>query len=382
MRKLWGVVVLLIGVLAGLGALSVSLGIGSAPRHHFELALAQAHPWATAQQGPAQTFPTSLHATREGKRTWYGKENGGFETLTNVPIEKLGCLGCHPGTYADGTKVDPATYTPSCKDCHVQPGDKVKQETCLKCHSRQGLEMKLYSDVHRAKNMECSSCHTSREMHGDGKTYKSWLEPGAMDVACEKCHTTVSTTVSHAIHQKTVDCATCHSQSVVACYNCHLDSAVAVPGTKRFYGPVKDFTFLLNRQGKGKVYSGTIQTLVHGGKTFVALAPFRGHTISKQGRGCAECHNNAVIQEYIKTGKITVSKWDGSKLVFTSGVIPVPPDWKTALLFDFVNYTGDITKPETDPTKWVFLKSGADLMQMLYGDPLTKEQIEKLKQAR
>ncbi len=377
MKKLWGVAVLLVGVLAGLGALSASLAVKPVPMHHFETALAQVHPWGTAQQDPSQTFPTSLHATREGKRTWYSKENGGFETLTNIPIEKVGCLSCHPGTYADGSKVDPATYKPGCQDCHAQPGDKVKQETCLKCHRRQALEIANYSDVHREKKLECMSCHTSREMHGDGKAYKSWLEPGAMDVTCEKCHTKLEANVSHVVHEKTVHCTSCHSQSVVSCYNCHFESEV-VAGIKRPYGVMRDFVFLLKRQGTNKVHAGSMQPLVHGGKSFVAVAPYRAHTITKQGRGCTECHNNAAIQEYAKTGKITVSKWDGSKLVFTKGIIPIPPDWKTALQLDFVDYTGDPAKPETDPTKWVFLKSGADLMQMLYAEPLTKEQIQKL----
>jgi len=380
MKKLIGalVVVLGVGLIAGLSFWRTA---PSAPAHHFEAALVQAHPWAAAQQqGPAQTFPTSLHATREGKRTWYSKENGGFETLTNIPIEKVGCLTCHPGTYADGSKVDPATYKPGCQDCHVQPGDKVKQETCLKCHRRQGLEIANYSDVHREKKMECMACHTAREMHGDGTAYKSWLEPGVMDAACENCHKTTPATVSHMIpaHQQNVHCTSCHAQSVVSCYNCHFESEVAA-GIKRNYGVMRDFAFLLRRAPSGKVYTGSMQPLVHGGKSFVAVAPYRAHTITKQGRGCTECHNNAAIQEYAKTGKITVSKWDGSKLVFTTGVIPIPPDWKTALQLDFVDYQGDPTKPETDPTKWVFLKSGADLMQMLYGDPLTTEQIEKLK---
>ncbi len=40
-------------------------------------------------------FNTSLHKTRNGKPTWYNSENGGFETLTNVPVEDIGCVECH-----------------------------------------------------------------------------------------------------------------------------------------------------------------------------------------------------------------------------------------------------------------------------------------------
>ncbi|MCS7198517.1 MAG: cytochrome c3 family protein [Candidatus Bipolaricaulota bacterium] len=370
------VAVLCVGVLVGLGLWKSTPSTAHA--HHFDAALAQVHAWG-AQQDPAKTFPTSLHATREGKRTWYSKENGGFELITGIPIEKVGCLTCHPGTYADGSKVDPKTYQPSCRDCHAGQ-EKVKQETCLKCHRRQAFEIANYPDVHRAKGMDCMACHPPEDSHGDGTPYKSWLEPGAVKAACENCHKQVSPTVSHTVHNKTVHCTSCHSQTVIACYNCHFESEVAA-GIKRSYGVMRDFSLLLKRKGEGdKIYSGTLMTLSYQGKTFVALAPYRAHTVTKQGKACTDCHSNAAIQEYAKTGKIVLSKWDkeAGKLVFTKGVIPVPPDWKTALQLDFVNYTGDPAKPETDPTKWVFLKSGADLMQMLYAEPLTQEQLKKL----
>jgi hypothetical protein len=86
-------------------------------------------------------FPTSLHATREGKRTWYKKENGGFENITNIPVENVNCLKCHPGTKADGTAIDPATYNPDCYDCHnFSTGTQVPDDICLKCHSRQKMK--------------------------------------------------------------------------------------------------------------------------------------------------------------------------------------------------------------------------------------------------
>ena len=53
-----------------------------------------------------------------------------------------------------------------------------------------------------------------------------------------------------------------------------------------------------------------------------------------------------------------------------SGVIPVPPDWRTALKFDFVDLD--------DTGNWVFMEAGPDAFQMLYGTPLTGEQIDRL----
>ena len=64
---------------------------------------------------PQKTFPTSQHGSRFGHLTLYSKHHGGLETLTNIPIEELGCLQCHheSGMRADGTIIDPASYTPS-----------------------------------------------------------------------------------------------------------------------------------------------------------------------------------------------------------------------------------------------------------------------------
>jgi hypothetical protein len=44
-----------------------------------------------------------------------------------------------------------------------------------------------------------------------------------------------------------------------------------------------------------------------------------------------------------------------------------------------VTFTGDPTSPPSrDPSLWTFLKSGADMVDMPYGEPLTEEQMEAL----
>jgi hypothetical protein len=66
-------------------------------------------------------FNTSLHATRNGKPYWYNTvENGGtggFETLTNVPMEDLGCVECHGATDANGDPY-PVPFVAACNNCH------------------------------------------------------------------------------------------------------------------------------------------------------------------------------------------------------------------------------------------------------------------------
>ncbi len=334
-------------------------------------------------------FPTSLHKTREGKRTWYSKANGGFENITNIPVENVNCLKCHPGTKANGTPIDPATYDPNCDDCHnFSQGTTVPEQICLKCHSRQAREKALYPgvDVHYSKGMTCMNCHTKKEMHGDGTSYASWLDPGATEVRCENCHTPLASNQAHNIHSAKVHCTACHAKTVISCYNCHFESEIQAK-IKRPYGVLHGFLLLVRRMPENKVYSGTLMSLTYQGKSFVTIAPYRAHIIMPKDstRQCSECHNNQNVQTYNQTGKIYVVKWDTAqkKLINTKGVIPVPPDWMTSLEFDFVDYTGRLDTTATDPTKWVFLKSGTDLRQELstYVAPLTTEQMAKLSMA-
>jgi hypothetical protein len=340
-------------------------------------------------------FATSLHGTRQGKATWYSKDNGGFENLTSIPMDSLPCQKCHASTFADGTPVDPATYSPDCKDCHdfANKGTTVEQTTCLGCHSRQRAEISLsgmnpiFTDVHRDKGMVCTDCHTKREMHGDGNLYSSMLAPGALDVSCENegCHpqSTLASNTAHDMHLDDVYCSACHAQTVETCYNCHFESEVQVD-KKRFYGPppVGGFVMLVRREGSSKVTTASFQSLAFEGKTFYAIGPFNGHTITKEARDCTECHDTEIIRNYNQTGEIQIATWDTTenKLNFVQGVIPVPPDWQETLKLDFVDYTGDVNDPTQpfDPTKWEFLKSGADSSHMLFAQPLTSEQMTKL----
>ena len=361
-------------------------GMGAAIALAIVLSLSGA--WAGLLQSPAH-FPTSLHATRQGKITAYSAENGGAELITGIPIQEVGCLKCHPGTYADGTEVDPATYEPGCRDCHAQAGDTPPQEQCLKCHSRQGLEMRLgYRDVHREAGMGCTDCHNQADAHGDGTRYASFLEPGAVHVRCDDCHRegggapTPPESAPHSIHNEKLDCTACHTQSVVTCFNCHFES-IAEAHVKRMYSWVSGYQLLLNRKledGRTRVYAGTFMAVTYRDKSFYVLAPYRAHTIQREGRACNECHANANLQQYQETGTMTLTRWDPEqkRILMPRGVIPVPPNWQEALLIDFVTYTGDLAE-RTDPEKWEFLKRGADVMQLYYAEPLTEEQMQKLR---
>lgn len=348
---------------------------------------------------PSETFAKSIHGTRPGKATFYMAEDG-FYSITGVPISQLGCGKCHAATYADGTTVDKETYAPSCRDCHADPNRpgaaRVTDQICLGCHGRQNAEQKLFNDVHKAIGMQCINCHPQSEMHGDGNEYKSFLDPGEPDVKCEDCHKAggiarpAAANTYHTLHGTKLDCSACHVKSVSSCYSCHFETEV-VQDVKRFFGqgPRTGFKLLVNYNGK--VHTGTFQTLSYQGKTFVAVAPFFGHSITKDGIACADCHllagqGNANLVALRDTGKITVTSWDPTKtgtarLVGPTGVIPVPENWKTALEFAFLTYNADPSTPinaQGDLPYWDFLKTEKDGGHMPYGTPLTTEQINKM----
>ena len=57
--------------------------------------------------------------------------------------------------------------------------------------------------------------------------------------------------------------------------------------------------------------------------------------------------------EYGDTGMITVATFADGAVEGPPSVIPVPPNYDTAMPFDFVNYTGEADTPddETDPAR-------------------------------
>jgi hypothetical protein len=339
-------------------------------------------------------FSTSLHATREGKRTAYKKENGGMELITNIPMDSLTCLKCHATTNADGTPVSDATYVPGCNDCHnFAAGNTVNGDRCYACHNRQTYERDAYpdstaaGDVHRKKGMTCISCHSKQEVHGDdGVAYTSWLDSGAVKTQCTDCHpkSGLSVNTSHTIHAQTdkVNCLACHTTSIVSCINCHFETLL-VTGKNRAMAKTKGFELLLKRNGQ--VYSGSFMTFTYKGKSNYILAPFRSHLIQKNAKTCADCHNNlggtnSAINEYNSTGYITMAKWDSAtkKINIKTGVIPIPPTWRTALKFDYATYTGDSSNMTSDPTKWVYLKSTSDNGHFFKAGPLDSATLAKL----
>jgi len=399
-------------------------------------------PLTTDQMSRLGWFNTSLHGTRNGKETFYGDNLGvvspgqyqqGFGNFVNIAYTALPCADCHNGA-DDGTWdgiTGPGfedTYPghPVCQDCHgrgVQspaPDSMVANDTCKGCHSRLAAEKeKGMTDVHLdGLGFACSDCHGLGDIHGvAGTEPDSMFTEGALSADCRKCHDlSASTTLEHQEHVGNIDCSTCHMQSVVTCYNCHFDNEAVNDGTV-FHGKFasakfggtpesgKSWRFLVNRvldaQGTTMVFPGSMQTLVadvtssefpgedNQGETFVAIAPYYAHAITRTSAlKCLDCHGTPNAVAIAGGIPVQVVGWGAGEGVAVpaaqlgatwqapTGIIPVPADL-SLLKFDFV----DLVDPGAGPTSdRVFFESGPDHFHLLddYVQPLSANQLTSL----
>ena len=346
----------------------------------------------TAAADPADTFPTSLHATRAGKAHWYGAATGGFEGLAGVGMAELGCAGCHGAVDADGAAYPAPFPGASCTDCHATADRSVTEARCYGCHGRQALEAKRLGlpDVHREAGMTCWDCHPSEDLHGDGERYLSMHEPGAIKADCAGCHERSSLPASHAEHdphQGALHCTACHAASVVSCYNCHFESQVESQ-VKRAMKPLSGFVLLVNRAKDGTVHPASFQSVTYRGRSFVAVGPYTPHATIRAGRSCGDCHlgrgeaPNRALEQLATEGAIRLVSWNAEtrELEWLRGVVPIPEGYESTLRMDFMTFEGDTaTPPGHDAGPWSPLGTGTpDGWQMLFATPLTPDQMSSL----
>jgi len=337
------------------------------------------------------SFSTSLHKTRNGKATWYNSENGGFETLTGVPIDGLGCVECHDANDANG---DPytGTYTPDCVDCHATntTGWPVTQDDCLGCHSREkSIILKSIPDVHRDASTPfvCMDCHKKEELHGDdGIEHGSMFDPGAIQTDCQQsgCHETVVPNTEHNTHEANIHCTSCHASTNLTCLSCHFESQVV--GKKRAFGKFTDFIILVNRDKDNKVHPASFQSLTHEGNTWIGMGPSVAHSITKDNaRTCADCHANfggtiPAIDDYNAGGGMKFATWNpaDSTMSTLTGVVPLPIDYAYSFKMDFLTYNGDPNDPVAPSKNWSVVKEDVDGFALRYATALTKSQMDAL----
>lgn len=318
-----------------------------------------------------ELLETSQHGTTSGMEYWYAQEQGGFERLTGISYGSLGCSGCH---------VEPS----ECTTCHEETkafADTPTDDKCLVCHSRQGAERNHgFSDVHRDAGMLCADCHGADDVHGDGESESSMLVGSTISVRCTDsgCHESVPDNAFHTAHGEGMNCAACHTQSVVNCYNCHFESEVNGDG-KIAFGQFTNWKLLLRRDradgSDPMIDVGNFMALTYEGKAFVSVAPFYAHTIKKKAiDGCGDCHNNKYVQEYEQEGKITIATWNPADSTLVpnikgKGIIPVPPDGVEKFRFAFA--TLDPDNPENPGArKWIEVVPTETASHMLFALPL------------
>ncbi|MCA1788616.1 MAG: hypothetical protein LC667_01830 [Thioalkalivibrio sp.] len=231
----------------------------------------------------------SLHTTQQGYFTSIEQRGGHYQESMSGYFDAR-CADCHT----------------SCGQCHVTRPQSVgggfmlkggtsltshrfyrtpdMNEQCTACHGTrvgddyQGV-LTNNPDLHYNKGMNCVSCHTAGEIHGDGTAYGHMYEVAGMP-RCEDCHTAdiaVDTgggcavchvdgfgtpptvpqaAIHHAHHVETsgancghchdpvpatvmpnMQCQACHSQPYKNCSNCHehtFDSYEIDPSTIQF----------------------------------------------------------------------------------------------------------------------------------------------------
>lgn len=294
----------------------------------------------TGTTSVSELLATSQHFTTAGMEYFYAEENGGFEGLTGVPYEDLSCQNCHAG---------PA----DCNLCHETnaAGELLSPENsaCLACHGRQGKEINTamltdgttpVADPHFdgvSPDLTCANCHTGDAVHGSGTPTNSMWDDGFGKYCTDAgCHDgDLSTVSAHSTHGNLIECSACHSQYTTTCYNCHFDTEIEVD-SKKAYPAAPNWKFLVKRDGKIRL--GAFMTLINDDTTgHIVVAPYYSHTIDPS-PGC-DCHNSDMMAEYNASGTMTISTWNSvdDKVDFTTGVIPITTDWKTAIQNVFVN---------------------------------------------
>jgi hypothetical protein len=305
-------------------------------------------------------YNKSLHYTNRGIEFLWAREQGGLERLVGLSAADLGCLQskCHVQT---------------CDECHEKLVDGKSsysleparaQEVCDKCHP----VAKDDPDVHFQAGMKCMDCHTAREIHGDGIAHNTYMEPGFFDTRCEKCHISLSQTVSHTVHQNKLSCETCHTREFITCINCHIDTRLKE--NKDIQIELKDLIFLINHDGQ--VTTANFMTHVYQKKPMITIAPYFSHSIKKEGRQCPECHNTSIVKD-IRKNRFIPFKWENDQIKQITGIIPVLEGMKWNLIY--LDYQQGQWSLISDPAEPLLNYSG-------YCSPLTEQQFAKLAQAR
>jgi hypothetical protein len=210
-------------------------------------------------------------------------------------------------------------------------------------------------------------CHTAREVHGSGASYATYAEPGAVEVKCENCHDGAKCK-AFALHAGKVDCSACHARTPDQCHNCHLETKLR--DKKSISVKIENALFLVNHEGR--VTAGTFLSYAYGSKTMITFGRSFSHSVTKQGRACAECHGTKIVAD-VADNRFRFMTWENGGIKNVQGVIPVVDGvrWNAV----FLDRRGDQWVPLEKPDEPLIQYSA-------YCTPLSREQLARMKAAR
>ena len=187
-------------------------------------------------------------ATSPDAKARFDKQCTGCHVLT--ADQKTACGFCHlsvPATAGGGLLGGHAfqqkpSMDSNCTACH---GSRVKDEyygqnNGLLARNKaaypsgspwKAADFTLQPDVHKTKGLDCNSCHSGAEMHGEGAPAKDDRYAVSSAPACTDCHgagkadaTAFAAVGLHTTkHLQTMDCYVCHAQPYKSCFSCHTD---------------------------------------------------------------------------------------------------------------------------------------------------------------
>lgn len=216
----------------------------------------------------AMVYGNSLHATQAGYWTVLDARSAPEHRPALEEMFGNHCSGCHT----------------TCGDCHVSQPHHVgggfldghafmrtppMTRTCTACHgSRVGNEYLgknegFPGDVHfREGRMNCVSCHTGAELHGEPQNCqechagpedasfppRDHRYSGIQSPSCVACHVTVTIGKSdnemHMAHRADLSCQVCHSITYSNCDGCHV-AISETTGNPFFRTESTYYTFLI-----------------------------------------------------------------------------------------------------------------------------------------
>jgi hypothetical protein len=230
-----------------------------------------------------------------------------------------GCAACHFPFTADAVYQgsDPFLFgrSPAAASHRMEPLPDSK--VCSRCHNRSGRIALSYTglydgnnglvptrggelgpvaisgarnavhiapDVHFAKGMECIDCHTSRDVMGDGYSYRNmYLQT---EIACEDCHGGLAPPRTKVLSRENDDAL---RESAHYARQLHPGSRAVLTAKGRPYSNVYQENGIIYLVGKrsGRIHKSPV------------ITGTPAHTIAGHGRlECYACHSRTVVQCY------------------------------------------------------------------------------------